>query len=77
MGWYATCEALVNGVGPYGTVKQSLRRIADPTETVRVALGAVDGKVRSGSVTLDRRGRARVAYWKRWSGYERWRGRQA
>jgi hypothetical protein len=40
--------------GPYGTVKQSLRREVDPAETVRVALGAVDGKVRSGAVVLDR-----------------------
>jgi hypothetical protein len=40
--------------GPYGTVKQSLRHEVDPAETVRVALGAVDGKVRSGAVVLDR-----------------------
>ena len=64
VGWYATHEALINknGRGPYGTVRESLRRECDPLRTLWVALNHIAlEKFRQ----LGSSAKRRVAYW-RW-----------
>jgi len=68
MGWYAVREALVNGRGPYGSVKQSLRGETSPTDTLREAICYhIDPAIKDGKLKLDRAARSRVAYWRRWA----------
>ena len=68
MGWYATAEALKNGVGPYGTVRESLRGESDRGRTVYVALHQIEEQINTGYYTPDRVAKIRLRWWARWAG---------
>jgi hypothetical protein len=69
MGWYAVAEALKNGEGPYGSVKESLRGEMDGARTLLVALDQVQQAVDTGEYTPDRAAKARLSYWSRRMGW--------
>ncbi len=65
MGWYATYKALVDGRGPYGSVKEALHGESDPSRTLSVALGKIKDEINAGILAPDRNAKIRIAYWKR------------
>jgi hypothetical protein len=60
MGWYATYQALLNGVGPYGTVKESLKGEIDPPRTMDVAVGKIRQELDRGTLVLTAAQKARI-----------------
>lgn len=63
MGWFAVSEALKNGVGPYGTTKESLKGESDQTRTMSVALYQLELQQKSGYFVPDRNAKIRIRYW--------------
>lgn len=69
MGWYATYKALLNGTGPYGTVKESLVGESDPRRTLDVALDhAIHDLGSNLKLDISRSLKSRISYWARWNG---------
>lgn len=68
MGWFATAQALKNGQGAYGTVKESLLRESDPPRTLSVAIDNVVAEILAGKYVPSKAARARLVYWSRRNG---------
>ena len=71
MGWSATAQALKNGQGAYGTVKESLHGESDPPRTLSVAIENIVAEILAGEYVPDKKARARLVYWARRNGKAR------
>ncbi|GJQ40253.1 MAG: hypothetical protein JETCAE02_26650 [Anaerolineaceae bacterium] len=71
MGWFATAQALKNGQGAYGTVKESLHGESDPPRTLSVAIHQIIDEILAGNYVPDKKARARLLYWARRNGMAR------
>lgn len=71
MGWFATAQALKNGQGAYGSVKESLHGESDPPRTLSVAIDNIVSEILVGAFVPDKKARARIVYWARRNGKAR------